>query len=209
MPLWPCDAARIEEVIAIARREALPCVFFVKYAWPWTTTRHHFDADGRIVGWRRKEVVSIGGQRMAVMPPDYFRYNQVQPAIWRVDYLESLLGEAMRRGIEDPWAFERFCMPGQPHHYVADYRWPSRHCGYRRGGRVYLRALYAMKMPEGKELRDELLDERFPRLSPALRRVLGAAFGLWGRLRNVPARFERERARRPTTSSAIALSRAD
>jgi hypothetical protein len=48
-----------------------------------------------------------------------------------------------------------------------------------------------MKMPEGQELREEILKEAFPRLSPRSRRLVGDAFHLWGRLRGISNRYER------------------
>ena len=190
VPLWPCDAGPVEEVCRIAVREGLPCVFFNKYEWPWPGRERRVDPDGRVAG-SRIDVVSVGGRRLARMPRDYAYYNQCQPAIWNLDYLASLLAEAAERGVHDPWAFERFSLPDQPQHYVSEYLWPSRHCGYRRRGRVYLRALYTMKLPEGRALRDALLRERFPGAPASLRRALGEGFRLWGRVRRMPERFER------------------
>jgi hypothetical protein len=191
VPLWPCDAGLVEEICRIAVRDGLACVFFNKYEWEWRSAEPGVDPAGRIVGRPRIDVVSVGGHRLARMPRDSVYYNQCQPAIWDLDYLASLLAEAARRGVGDPWAFERFSRPDQPPHYVSEYRWPSRHCGYRRRGRVYLRALYTMKLPEGRALRDELLRERFPGASPSLRRAFGEGFRLWGRVRRMPERFER------------------
>ena len=122
----------------------------------------------------------MDGRQLARVPREFGYYNQCQPAIWKLDYYASLLTEAVRRGIVDPWTFERFSLPDQPQHYVSEYTWPSRHCGFRRRGRVYLRALYSMKLPEGKALHDELLRERFPRVPLFLRQVIGQVFALWG-----------------------------
>lgn len=176
VPLWRCDAAVVEAVVRAAAAEDLAAVFFTKFDWPWPT--------------RAEEVLTLGGQHLARMPADFRRYNQCQPAVWRLDHYASLLTEALRRGIEDPWAFERFSLPGQPPHYVSEYRWPSRHCGYRRRGRVYLRSLYAFELPAGRELRDALLAERFPALAAQLRRALGGLFWLWGRARRMPERLQ-------------------
>jgi hypothetical protein len=176
VPLWPCAVERIEECVRTAVRGELPCVFFTKWEWPW------------------RDVVTVGGLHLARVPRDFPCYNQCQPAVWSLDYYASLLAEAVRRGIADPWTFERFALPDQPVHYVSDYRWPSRHCGYRRRGRVYLRALYSMKLPESEALRDALLRERFAEAPAPLRGALGEGFRLWGRLLGMPERF----APRPT-----------
>ena len=174
VPLWRCDAGAIDAVLRAAASADLSCVFFNKYDWPWPASDD--------------EVLSIGGQRLARMPADYRFYNQCQPAVWKLDDYALLVEAAVRQGIEDPWSFEAFRLPDQPPHYVAPYRWPSRHCGYRRRGKVYLRSLYAIEMPAGRELRDALLEERFGSLPAPLRRALGGAFQLWGRLRRMPGR---------------------
>jgi len=178
VPLWPCDVDLVEDVCRIVAHEDLHCVFFTKWEWPWPL---------------ENEVLSVDRRQLARVPREFGFYNQCQPAIWKLGYYASLLTEAVRRGIADPWTFERFSLPDQPQHYVSDYTWPSRHCGFRRRGRVYLRALYSMKLPEGKALHDELLRERFPRVPPFLRQVIGQAFALWGWVRRMPARFERRR----------------
>jgi len=183
VPLWPCDTKLLEELLEVALREDLPCMVFAKYGWPTLNGRPRADIRGRLRGWGASDVVTVAGHRMARLPRSFALYNQCQPALWKADYYASLLAEAEAGGVADPWAFERFTVVHQPQHYVSAYRWPSRHCGYRRRGRVYLRALYVLKMPEGRALRDELVRERFPRLPRLAQRALGAAFGLWGNLR--------------------------
>jgi hypothetical protein len=158
--------------------------------WPWESTAHSVDAAGRIRGWQAIDVVTIGGHRLARMPRNDLFYNRCQPALWSIDDYIELTGAAAGAGIDDPWRFETFLLPDQPDHFVSGYRWPSRKQGYRRHGKVYLRALYRMAMPGGQELRDELLGERFPRLAPSLRGAFGDLLGLWGRLRGVPHRVE-------------------
>lgn len=183
VPLWPCDAKLVDEVLEIALREDLPCVVFAKYGWPSLNGEPRPDAEGRLHGWRTTDVVTVGGHRMARLPRSFTCYNQCQPALWNAGYLASVLTEAVASGVGDPWALERFTLADQPQHYVSEYRWPSRHCGYRRRGKVYLRALYVIKMPEGSALRDELVRERFPRLPRPAQRALGVGFELWGNLR--------------------------
>jgi hypothetical protein len=183
VPLWPCDARVVDDVLGIALREDLPCVVFAKYGWPSPNGEPQPDVEGRRRGWRTSDVVTVDGHRMALLPRSFAYYNQCQPALWNADYYASLLTEAVASGVGDPWALERFALAQQPQHYVSEYRWPSRHCGYRRRGRVYLRALYVITMPEGRALRDELVRERFPRLPRPAQRALGAGFELWGDLR--------------------------
>jgi hypothetical protein len=183
VPLWRCDAALLDRVLGIALHQDLPCVFFVKYAWPPLQRAPRPGAERRVRGWREADMVTVGGHRLARLPRSFAFYNQCQPALWNAGYYASLLAAAVASGVRDPWEFERFALADQPPHYVSDYPWPSRHCGYRRRGKVYLRALYAIGMPEGRALRDELVRERFPRLPPPAHRALGACFGLWGALR--------------------------
>ena len=207
VPLWPCDAQLLDEALGIALREELPCVAFPKYRWPAPNGEPRPDPEGRTLGWRASDVVTVGGHRMARLPRSFACYNQCQPALWKADYLASLLSEAVANGVEDPWALERFALADQPQHYVSEYRWPSRHCGYRRRGKVYLRALYVIKMPEGRALRDELVRERFPRLPRPAQRALGAGFELWGSLRRRVAPPPTPSHTRPSSSSVTDGSR--
>ena len=190
VPLRPCDPALLAEYLDIAESEDLPCLFFPKWEWPWDNTRYRLDPDNRVIGWRKIDYVTVRGRRLARMPADFFRYNMCQPSVWKIDYHLELLQEAIHRGITDPWRFEAFVMPSQPQHYVADYRWPSRMSGYRREGKIYWRALYTIKLPEGQELLDELLRERFPRLPRFLRVWLRETLHAWGRLRRISSRYE-------------------
>jgi len=160
-PLWPCAEDVLHETFAIVEAEDLKCVFFTKYEWPWQSTRHWIDEEGRVIGWRRIDVTRFRGHRMARMPLDFFRYNQCQPAIWNLDYYIGIVREAVRRGIGDPWKFEAYTMPEQAQHYVSEYRWPSWENGYLSSGRIDWRAVRLMKMPEARWLRDELVRERF------------------------------------------------
>jgi hypothetical protein len=191
VPLWPCDEALLADQLRIALDHDLRCLYFCKHEWPWGSTEHRFEPEGRVRGWPEIDVVTLEGYRLARMPRNDLHYNRCQPALWKIDDYIALLREAVRSGVEDPWSFETFAMPGQPEHYVSEYQWPSRRCGYRRRGKVDLRALYSMKMPEGKRLRDELLRERFPALSDRARVAMGALLWQWGRLRRIPQRFER------------------
>jgi hypothetical protein len=213
VPLRPCDGALITELCDVARDADLRCLYFCMHDWPWQSTACSIDADGRIRGWQTIDVVSIRGHRMARMARNDLFFNRCQPALWSIDDYIELTAAAVRAGIDDPWRFETFLPPGQPDHFVSEYRWPSRKSGYRRNGKVYLRALYLMAMPGGFELRDELLRERFPRLPPRLRRGLGDLLGLWGRLRAGlsqrgvrPARSSRGTAARRDRSSSATWS---
>lgn len=189
VPLWPCDVPLVEGLFDVAIREELRCLFFLKWEWPWDRAEFREEPDGRIRGWRRIDIVDVGGYGLARMPDDSLFYNQCQPALWDLGYYTSVVRAVVESGITDPWAFETFRMPDQPPHYVAPYRWPSRAAGYRRRGSVDVRALYTMKLPESRELRDMLVAERFPYLGPSAHAALGSALAVWGNLRGMSRRY--------------------
>src|SRR5262249_55746840 len=94
-PLRPCDGAQIARVMAEASRRNLAAVSFVTYEWPWTTTDMTDYADGLVRAWRKIDVLTLGSERLAVVPRRYFRYFQLQPTLWRLDYLERICAEAL------------------------------------------------------------------------------------------------------------------
>jgi hypothetical protein len=193
VPLQRCDVAVIERVFTIMQAEQLPCVFFTKYEWPWTSTRHWFDETGRLVGWPKIDVVTFGGHTMARVPKNFFRYNQCQPAIWNLDYYISLVETAIAEGAHDPWQFEEWTRPDQPQHYVSSYKWPSWSNGYLDKGHVDWKAVRMMQMPESQALRDALLHEYFPNvaLPTGMLFALGESVYLATRLKTVPGRLAR------------------
>jgi hypothetical protein len=193
VPLWPCDGALLADQIRIATERGLSCLYYCKHEWPWEGAAFRVLPDGRTQGWRPTDFVTLDGWCLARLPPNDLHYNRCQPALWKIDDYLAVVAAAARAGVADPWSFETFAIPGQPEHFVSQYQWPSRRCGYRRRGRVDLRALYSMKMPEGRRLRDELLRERFPALSEPARAAIGELLRRWGLLRRVPQRYERRR----------------
>jgi hypothetical protein len=197
VPLWPCDANKILQIFTVIEQEDLKCVFFTKYDWPWNSTNYRLDVDGRVIGWRKIDITTFSGHRMARVPKDYFRYNQCQPAIWNIDYYTDVVAEAVRRGIHDPWEFESYVMPSQPQHYVSEYKWPSWYNGYLDHGKVDWRAVRLMKMPEARGLRAQLLKEYFPNIpiGPELLYVIGECLYHSRRLKNALGRLVRRLSR--------------
>jgi hypothetical protein len=193
VPLWPCDANKIQQILTVIEQEDLKCVFFTKFDWPWNITSYRLDENGRVIGWRAIDIATFSSHRMARMPKDFFRYNQCQPAIWNIDYYMDVVSEACRRGIRDPWEFESYVMPGQPQHYVCEYKWPSWSNGYLDRGKVDWRAVRLMKMPEARGLRAELLKEHFPNIpiSTELLYVIGECSYHSRRLKTVTGRLVR------------------
>lgn len=135
-PLRHCDAKRLDRIFAIAGREDFAAVLFPTYAWPWHETDATKYADGLVRTWRRKEIQEIDGEVFAVVPADFFRYFQVQPTLWRLDYLEQACAYAIAQGIKDAWAFEAMRWTEAGAHYVSRYDWPTVHHGFLIQGRL-------------------------------------------------------------------------
>lgn len=189
-PLTPCDPEALDRVLRAAREADLACVSCVTYAWPWdrseTASR---DARGRTMTWSEIRIVHSGGTDFAEVPADFFRYNQCQPSLWRLDYLRGLCAEALDRGIDDPWTFEAELYPGQRPHFVSALSWPSVHHGFLAEGRVNPEALFLPAPPTGD--------------LQALRRYLRRRF----RHERGPFSLARERMNRAWHAARFALGR--
>jgi hypothetical protein len=135
-PLRRCDAQRLARIFAIAVCEDFAAVSFPTYAWPWheTDTREH--ADGLVRTWRRKETRELDGELLAAVPQDFFRYFQVQPTLWRLDYLQAACAYAQAEAVGDVWAFEGMRWPKAEPHFVSCYAWPTVHHGFLAQGRL-------------------------------------------------------------------------
>ena len=106
-PLRRCDARRLAHIFAIAAREDFAAASFPTYAWPWHETDPTEHPDGLIRTWRRKETREFDGELFAAVPRDFFRYFQVQPTLWRLDYLQAACANALAKRIGDAWASRR------------------------------------------------------------------------------------------------------
>jgi hypothetical protein len=155
-PLAPCDAPRLDTILRVAEAEALACISFVTYDWPWDhSDPASRDERGRTMTWPRRDVRILQGEAFAVVPMDFFRYNQCQPSVWDLGYLEDLCAQALARGLDDPWSFENELFARQRPHFVSAYRWPTVHHGFLASGRVNPAALFhpGKAGPEVKRLR--------------------------------------------------------
>ena len=158
-PLRPCDAAAIGAYLEIARSCNLAAISFPTYEWPWNDTAATEYADGLVRMWRKVDIVVINGRRLAPVPRDFFRYFQVQPAYWSIEYLISACQAALAGGIRDAWAFEAMRLDGARQHYIADYNWPNVHHGFIAAGKVNPAAISYISAKVAPELRSRLIRE--------------------------------------------------
>ena len=187
-PLRACDSSTLETYFRIAAERDLATIAFPTYHWPWSEVENRVYPDGLVRTWRKIDIESEHGRRLAVVPRDFFRYFQVQPAIWKLDYLLAACRQALAAGNPDAWSFEALRWPDAAQHYVADYRWPTVHHGFLASGKVNPEAIGFIDGTLAPELRTQLLRDSIGIASPALHRVLWASekFGsrVLGRLKN-------------------------
>ena len=124
--------------------------------------------DGLVRGWRKVNVCQIGGEQFAVVPRDFFRYFQVQPTIWNIDYLIRACTVAFDSGIRNVWEFEAMQWDGAAQHYVANYHWPTVHHGFLASGKVNPSAITYMDKVIGAELYIQLIRDLIGIGSPML-----------------------------------------
>jgi hypothetical protein len=129
-PLRRCDGDRLARIFEIAARHDLDAISFPTYPWPWHETDATIYPDGLVRTWRRQETIELNSELLAIVPPDFFRYFQVQPTLWRLDYLEAACAYARAQGVTDAWAFEAMRWPNARRHYVSRYDWPTVHHGF-------------------------------------------------------------------------------
>lgn len=143
-PLRPCDEERISAGFGAALAHALPSTAFVTYPWFW---------------YFANEMIEFGTDRLILMPKEYYRYFQLQPTLWRIDYLETILAASMRQEVTDPWAFEALRLPEAEQHYVSTYAWPTVHHGFLAQGRIHSRAIDFADRNSASRLRQALMRE--------------------------------------------------
>jgi len=156
-PLRECDRSQIAANFDAVVKNRLGCVSFVTYQWPWTTTEHVDYPDGMIRTWRNIDVTSLNGCKLAKVPMNFFRYFQLQPSFWDLDYLIMICREAFEQRCFDPWSFESLSYNKRRQHYVSSYAWPCVHHGFLMRGRVNPEAINFIQMPQGREFRSFLL----------------------------------------------------
>ena len=135
-PLRTVAAGTVDGTMDAAMRHGLAATSFVTYPWPWQEVDGRTCEDGLVRTWRRVETAVVGGRRFAVVPREFFRYFQLQPTLWRADYLAGLLRSSIGSGVTDPWGFEALRLDCAEQHYVADYAWPTVHHGFLAQGAV-------------------------------------------------------------------------
>ena len=158
-PLRPCDASRLLAIFGICGRHDLAAMAFPTYPWPWSETEDRAYADGLIRTWRKIDLVDFDGETFARVPKDFFRYFQVQPTLWSIDYLAEACSRAMAAGATDPWKFEALRMEGARQHYVSKLQWPTVHHGFLVQGTVNACAIEYAEGGSHDGLRRELIKE--------------------------------------------------
>lgn len=186
-PLQPCDGDRISGIVTMAIHEQLAAVSLPTYQWPWNETDATDYPDGLVRTWRRIETRQIGDETLAVVPRNFFRYFQLQPTIWRRDYLARVCEFSLASDVLDPWQFEALKLPDAEQHYVSAYAWPTVHHGFLVQGGVNTTAIDFVDRKSGKALRRQLIKDRTGMRSEALYEVQRSARRYFGRLRRMIA----------------------
>jgi hypothetical protein len=170
-PLRPCDTEAISAYLEIANGHDLPVISFPTYEWPWDQTEHTAYPDHLVRTWRKVEVDIMDGRRLAIVPRDFFRYFQVQPAWWNSEYLVEACEIALDKGIRDPWAFEAMRWERASQHYVAGYNWPNVHHGFMAAGKINHAAISYMSRSAAAKLHTQLIQDAVGINSLALYRM--------------------------------------
>jgi hypothetical protein len=189
-PLRRCDTGSINSATAEVVSRRLAAASFVTYDWPWSHTDDDLDGDGLVCTWPRIDIARFDRESFAVVPQNFFRYFQVQPTLWRIDYLERILREAAERGIVDPWRFEALRLPEVEQHYISSYRWPTVHHGFLAQGKVNDAAIEYIGRGSAVGLRKALIaglgnkSEAAYLTATYTKRLKGRLLRLLGRVRN-------------------------
>jgi hypothetical protein len=176
-PLRLCDVARIEQTAKLCLSSALASVSFITYEWPWSAREFELVEYGNLYGLPRIDTVMMDGVRLGLIPMTFYRYFQVQPTVWRIDYLAKALTSASAEGIMDPWAFEQFKWDSVEQHYVSEYPWPTVHHGFLVKGSVNVSAFKFADRSTAKDLLRLMradAEQSMGRIAFNLRRIKGA-----------------------------------
>lgn len=158
-PLRCCDHVRVEATMSAALEHTLAAVAFVTYDWPWDLSHGELQRTGAIYGLSKFDVESFSGESIAAVPRTFFRYFQLQPTIWKIDYLIDVLTSAKAQEVTDPWNFEAISYAHAGQHYVSRYRWPTVHNGFMAQGRVNDKAIAFADRQVAGPLRHALIRE--------------------------------------------------
>jgi hypothetical protein len=159
-PLKPCDGSRIAAIGRIAAAHDLPTVVFPTYPWPWTKPEPMQRPRCVARVWDQIEFVTIDEEKFAAVPRNFDIYFQIQPTIWRLDYLQSVCEHAASIGVTDPWSFEKMRPVQEEQHFVSAYRWPTVQCGFMMRGRVNPRAIEFAAHPSAARIRGNLIRDQ-------------------------------------------------
>ncbi len=187
-PLRHCDADRLLRVCEVAEEHDLAAVSFPTYKWPWGEIESKAYPDGLVRTWNKIEITNFSGERFAVVPRDFFRYFQLQPTLWRLEYLERVCAAAIAAGKEDPWRFETLRFQDAEQHYISSYDWPTVHHGFLVKGSVNLAAVHYADRAARLRLRRQLIKEIVGVNSEMLLMLRSAGARIWRRVR---ARYRR------------------
>lgn len=160
-PLRSCDVRQLQKVFEAVLNHHLKCVVFPTYPWPWSRTSDIVLPGNKVMCWPKIDTVRFDDCLMARIPPNFFRYNQIQPAFWDIDYLIYLCDDALSRHVHDAWSFEALDVPKKEQHYVSAYQWPSVPNGFLQKGRVRKEAIEYIQVPLANEFRSFLRKEYF------------------------------------------------
>lgn len=141
IPLVKVSNSHLAKVESIITKHQLDCVSFVVY-------------DHKYLG---NDMMEIDGISFYRLPPDFPFYSQLQPAIWKVEYLQEICQHAYEQKTLDPWSFEKIFLGKQ--HYVSEYSWPSVMHGFLHAKHPVWEAIWKIKTPEGTKFRNNLIRE--------------------------------------------------
>ena len=158
-PLRTCDNSQFNAALREATARNFVNVAFPTYDWPWDYCDPIDRPFGEREVWKSIEIIEAAETKFGVVPLDYFRYFQIQPTIWQIDYLIGLLAAAADRGIADPWKFECMQLPKPRQHYVSSYRWPTVHHGFLAQGKINAAAIKFVDTKAGRSIRRNLIKQ--------------------------------------------------
>lgn len=182
-PLRRCDTDRLLHVCEVATKHDLAAVSFPTYKWPWKEVESKAYPDGLVRTWRKIEIANFSNEKFAVVPRDFFRYFQLQPTLWRLEYLERACAGAIAAGKGDPWRFETLRLQNAEQHYISSYDWPTVHHGFLAQGSVNLAAAHYADRASRLRLRQQLIKEVVGVNSEMLLMLRGAGERIWRRVR--------------------------
>ncbi|QSJ15276.1 hypothetical protein JYQ62_25965 [Nostoc sp. UHCC 0702] len=143
IPLKPISHSHLTKIENIIYQHQLKCVSFVVYP-------HKYLGDN---------IVRLDDINLYQVPRSFLEYSQLQPAIWHINHLLDTCQYALDKGLLDPWSFEKIVLDEE--HYVSEYYWPSIFNGFLHGKHPVWKAIWQIKIPEGKQFQYQLIYDYF------------------------------------------------